>query len=390
MSGSARQACVVGIGESAYAKRGGIADRSEFQLACEAVLTACADAGLPVEEIDGFASFNDDPNTPNLLQVALGLPTLRFAGLTFGGGGGGSCGAVALAQAAVEAGKANYVVVFRAICQGQRRRYGRHYAGRLQGSYVHPFGLFAPPQMLALVVQRYMHETGTTAEQMAHVALVCRDNATRNPRAIMRDRPLTLEDYFAARFIAEPLRLHDCCLETDGACAVVVTTRERARDLKAKPIEILAAVQGSGRGWGTGALGSHNMPLDTYASANARELAGELFGSAGLQPGDIDVVQLYDHFSGMVLMTLEDFGFCGRGEAGAFVAGGGASWPNGELPMNTAGGNLSEAYIIGFNHVIEAVRQLRGQSTSQVPDARTCLVSGGAGAAPTSALILGA
>lgn len=387
MTEPGRKACIVGIGETDYAKRGGIADRSEFQLACQAILAAAADAGLPVEAIDGFASFNNDPNVPNLLQAALGIPRLRFAGMPFGGGGGGSCGGVALAQAAVESGKAETVAVFRSLCQGQARRYGQHSSSRLHGSYVHPFGLFAPPQMMALIVQRYLHETGTTIEQMAEVSLICRDNATRNPRAVMR-RPMTLEDYLASRFVAEPLRLFDCCLESDGACAVIVTTRERARDLDVRPVDILAAVQGCDPGFGTGPLGSHNMPAGSYTSVNAGVVARDLYGQADLKPEDIDVAQFYDHFSGMVLIGLEDYGFCARGEAGAFLAAGHGRWPSGRLPINTAGGNLSEAYIIGFNHVLEGVRQLRGQSSSQVEGARTCLVTGGAAAAPSSALVL--
>lgn len=388
MSRLSERASIVGIGETRYAKRGGITDQSEFALACEAILRAAADAGLPVSEIDGFTSFNDDPNVPALLQVALGTKSIRFAALTFGGGGGGSCGSVALAKAAVESGQANYVVAFKSICQGQSRRYGRHRAGRLHGSYTYPFGLFAPPQMIALMVQRYMHETGVTTEQMGEIALLCRDNASRNPRAIMRDRPMTMESYLKSRMIAEPLRLLDCCLESDGACAVIVTTQERARDLKQMPVPILAAAQGSAPLWGTGPLGSHNMPRDLYTCVNGQALAAELFGKAGLSPSDISVAQIYDHFTGMVLMALEDYGFCRRGEAGPMAADGGFRWPSGRLPINTAGGNLSEAYVIGFNHVVEGVRQMRGQSTSQVDGATTCFVSGGPGSAPTSALIL--
>ena len=383
-------ACIVGIGETEYRRWGGFPDRSEFDLACEAIMNAAADAGLPHRKIDGFTSFNDDANHPSLLQVALGTEEVRFAALTFGGGGGGSAGCVALAAAAVDSGQADYVVAFRSLCQGQAQRYGRSRPKRTHGNFVHPFGLFAPPQMAALVVRRYMEEYGVTADQMAEIALVCRDNATRNPRAVMGRRPMTREDYFASRMIADPLRLFDCCLETDGACAVIVTSLERARDLKKKPVRILAAAQGCEPLTGSSMLGSHNMPAERYAGVNARTLAQRLFADAGLTPADIDVLQVYDHFTGLVLIAFEEFGFCGRGEGGAFAAAGNLRWPNGSLPINTHGGNLSEAYVIGFNHVVEGVRQLRGESTSPVEGAETCLVTGGLAAAPTSALILGA
>lgn len=389
MTDNASKACIVGVGESEYTRWGGIADRSQFQVACQAILSAIADAGLSPADIDGFTSYSNDANDANLLQVALGIPDLRFAGMVWGGGGGGSCGAVSLATAAVESGQARTVVAFRGLCQGQTRRFGRASTGRIHENFVNPFGLFSPPLMLAIQVRRHMHLYGTTEEHLAEVAISTRANANRNPRAVMHKRPLTREIYFAARMIAEPLRLYDCCLETDGACAVVVTSRERARDLKRLPVALLAAAHGSGPGWGSGPLGSHNMPDADYASANSRRLARELFERAGVTPRDIDVVQIYDHFSGMVLMALEDYGFCGRGEGGPFVAEGNIRWPDGKLPLNTAGGNLSEAYVHGFNHIAEGVRQIRGESTSQVADAELCLVSGGLGVAPTSGLILG-
>jgi acetyl-CoA acetyltransferase len=243
--------------------------------------------------------------------------------------------------------------------------------------------------MLALLVKRYMHLYGTKPEQMAEIALNARANANRNPKAVMYSRPLTLEDYMRGRWIAEPLRLYDCCLETDGACAVVVTSRDRARDVKSRSVDILAVAHGSGPGWGSGPLGSHNMPEDDYLSTNGKRLATELFATAGLSPKDIDVAQIYDHFSGLVLMALEDYGFCGSGEAGEFISGGRIR-PDGKLPLNTSGGQLSEAYVHGMNLLIEGVRQLRGDSTTQVKGARTCLVTGGLGVSPTSGTILGA
>jgi len=386
----ASEACIVGIGHTAFTRWGGIQNKSEFDLAFEAVLRAAADAGLDPAAIDGFTSFSEDATDPALLQVALAAPLLRFSSMVWGGRGGGTCGALAHAVAAVEGGYADHVVIVRSLCQGQTRRYGHYFDRRPHTNFVAPFGLFAPPQMMALLVQRYRYEHGLTERQMAAIALACRANAQDNPAAVMRGRPLTMEAYLASRMVAEPFRVPDCCLETDGACAILVTSWARARDLRQHPVRVLAAAQGSGPHWGSGPLGSHNMPLENYGGCNVEVVAEEVFGRAGLRPADISVAQIYDHFTGLVLLSLEGFGFCGRGEAGAFVEAGGIDWPDGRLPINTAGGSLSEAYVHGLNLLIEGVRQMRGQSTRQVKDAQTAFVCGGTGVAPGSAAILAA
>lgn len=386
--GAQRTPCIAGIGQSEYTRWGGIMDRSQFQVTAEAVLSALADAGLTVRDVDGFASFSNDANEGPVMQATLGVPELRWSSMVWGGGGGGSCAAVAQACAAVESGHAETVVVYRGLCQGQGRRFGQAGLARTHGNFIMPYGLFAPSQMLALMMRRFMHERGIGHEPMTEVALSFRANANRNPNAIMHERKMTRDDYFASRWIAEPFRLFDCCLESDGAAAVVVTSRERAADLKSSGVEILAAGHGSGPGWSTGPLGAQNMPDDDYASTNNRRIAKELFAKAGLTPSDIDVAQIYDHFSGLVLMALEDFGFCAPGEGGDFVESG-AIRHGGTLPLNTSGGQLSEAYVHGVNLIIEGVRQLRGTSTSQVVGAETCLVTGGLGVAPTSAIVLG-
>lgn len=386
---SERKACLVGLGQSEYTRWGGIKDRTQFQVTAQAVAAAIRDAGLRPTDIDGFASFSDDANSAPQMAVALGVPNMRWMSMVWGGGGGGSIGALSQAVAAVESGQAEAVVVYRGLCQGQSRRFGKAYAARPAGSFVNPFGLFAPPYMLALLVQRFMHLYPITELHLAEVALNARANANRNPKAVMYDKPLSLAQYLEGRWISEPLRLYDCCLETDGACAVVVTTRERARDLKQPLIEVLGSVHGSGPQWGHGPLGSHNMPDADYASSNSRGLAKTLYARAGVSPADIDVAQIYDHFSGLVLMALEEFGFCGPGESGAFVESGAIRWDSGKLPINTSGGQLSEAYVHGMNLLAEGIRQLRGESTSQVPDARVCLVTGGLGVSPTSSAIIG-
>lgn len=389
MANIANQACIVGIGETEYARYGGLKDRTEFDLACQAIGAAAENCGLRSDEVDGFACYSDTELDASLLQLSLGIPDLRFSGAVWGGRGGGSCGALALAVQAVETGQANYVAVFRSLCQGRSRRYGQFYAQRMHSDMLGPYGLFSAAQSLALVAQRYRHEYGFEDQDLASIAMTFRDNAQRNPRAVMYGKPLTLEQYFRSRPIADPFRLHDCCLETDGACAVIVTTHERANDLAKLPVKVLAAVQGGDYGWGTGAMGSHNMPGDSYITGGQRQLAKRLFAQAQLNPDDIDVAEFYDHFSALVFLTLEDFGFCGRGEGVDFIRAGHAVWPNGKMPINTHGGSMSEAYVHGMNHIVEGVRQLRGESTSQVADARTCLVTAASEISPSSAAILG-
>lgn len=383
------EACIVGLGETEYRRWGGIADKSELRLSCEAIMTAAADAGLELSQIDGVVSYAMDRNDPAFLQDTIGLPNIRFASMVWGGGGAGSCAALQHATAAVESGAADYIAVFRGLCQGQSARYGKFNAARHGNNFLAPFGMFSPPIMMAPLIQRYMHQFGIKQEHLGEIALNGRANAARNPRAVMRDRPLTMEQYLSARVIASPLRLYDCCQENDGACAVIVTTMERARDLKKKPVRILAAAHKNPPGWGAGPVGTHNMRIEDYGAGNCVAVAKEVFGRAGVTPADIDVAQVYDHFSGLVLMSLENFGFCGRGEAGDFVSSGRIR-ADGELPINTSGGHLSEAYMHGFNLVVEGARQIRGESTTQIRDAELCLVTGGSAAPLPSAAILGA
>lgn len=380
-------ACIAGVGESVYAKWGGVADRSELSLALEAVSNAARDAGIPTGEIDGFASYSNDANLPAQMQLGLGAPVLRHASMAWGGGGGGLLGAVAHAAAAVEAGHARCVAVFRAIAQGQQGRLGK--GGKPGPTYnaTAPFGLLIPDQQAALMMQRHFHDHGTSPDTLAEIALVCRANAQSNPRALMRGRPLDRAAYFASRPISEPLRLLDCCLESDAAAAVLVTEADRSADLPRPAVHILAAGAGGGPGWGMGFLGGHNMPAARYSHGNAEELGAELFARAGVGPGDVQVAQFYDAFTPMVVQALGDYGFCDHDEVAGFVASG-ALRRGGRLPINTAGGSLSEAYVHGANLLVELVRQLRGESVNQVDGARLGFIAGGPGVAPTSAAIL--
>jgi len=408
VSGAGRAPCLVGVGETRYAKWGGITGTSEYRLAVEAILAAIADAGMTPDDVDGLASFAEDRNDATFVAADLGLPELRYASLSWLPGGGGACAAVANAAMAVESGAAEAVVVYRSLCQGQFRRFGqgpgnmparvgpprvphvRRATSLLEAhvAFTMPFGMFSPPIAYAMVLRRHMHRFGTTVEQMGQVAVTTRAHASRNPRAVMGTRPMTMDDYLASRMVSEPFRLFDCCLENDGACAVVVTTAERAVDTTKRPVALLGSAQGALRGFGHGQYSNVGMPDDDYSSSGARGVATRLWSHAGVGPGDVDVAQIYDHFTGLVLLSLEDFGFCGRGEGGPYAASGALAWPDGALPTNTHGGSLSEAYIHGLNHVVEGVRQLRGESTCQVEGAETCLVTSAAGV-PTSALVLG-
>ena len=385
----ADKTAIVGIGTTDYARHGGIMDRTEFRLCCDAIIAAATDAGIDVTEIDGFCSYAFERHEPVQVQVALGIPELRFSNLVWGAGGGGCSGAVMNAALAVHAGICRHVVVYRSLCQGQYTRYGQYKSRVAGGSFISPFGLMSPAQMVALTFRRHMHLYGTPAAALGHVAVAFREHAQRNPAAVQHGKPLDLAAHAAARKIADPFGLYDCCLETDGAGALIVTSRERARDLKQRPVRILAAAQASGPGWGLGPMGSHNMPVDDYHTTNSRAVGRALFGMAGLTPADLDCAQIYDAFSGLVIMALEDFGICKPGEAAAFVMAGNLSWAKkGKLPSNTSGGLLSEAYLHGLNLVIEGVRQMRGTSTSQVEGAETCLVTSGGAMGHKSGLIL--
>lgn len=391
---SATTANIVGIGQTPYRRRGGWGGESELGLAARAILNAADDAGIPVREVDGLCSFanempGEDAYGASLLQVTLGLPALKHASFVWCAGGGGACAALGNAVAAVQARHANVVAVVRAVRQAEDARYGQFNPRRPFFNWSAPAGAFSPVHLFALWMQRHMHEYGTRQDHLAAIALNARRNANRNPLALFHDKALTADDYAAGRMISEPFRVFDCCLESDGAAAVLVTTRERARDMRHRGVEVLALGQGSDPGWGAGPLGSHNMPNDTYTTGNLRTFATELFARAGLSRDAVDVAQIYDAFTGMVLFTLEDFGFCGRGESGDFVADGHIGFPGGSLPVNTSGGHLSEAYVHGMNLLVEGVRQMRGSSTSQVSDAEVCLVASAAGLSPSSAALLG-
>jgi acetyl-CoA acetyltransferase len=386
----AGRAAIVGIGRTAYGTRGEFAARGTLALAAEAIANACADAGISPVDVDGYSSFADDSATPDLLYTAFGAKRLRYTGMTWSGGGSAIGGAFLHAAMAVATGQAEAVVVHRSICQGEGGRFGRlpiQNGFSPEISFVGPYGLLAPAHFMALAARRHMYRYGTTIDHFAEVAMNARLMAAANPDARFRE-PITIEEHHASRPIADPLRLLDCCMESDVAGAIVIVAAERAADLPQPPVFVQAAVVGGSYRYGSGMVSNHNMPDDDFASAGQRGIARELWRLSGLSPADVDVAMLYDHFTPMVVMGLEDFGFCGIGEGGPFVAAGNLR-VGGALPTNTHGGNLAEVYAHGITHYLEAVRQLRGTSSTQIGGAEVVLVAGGGGSAATSAVLLG-
>ena len=376
---------VAGVGESKYYKRGQ-APVPEFKLAVEAITKAAADAGIAVTDIDGFASYSDDRNSAVRLAAALGLPELRFANMMWGGGGGGGSGAVGNAAAAIVAGYAKYVCVFRALAQGQFGRFGQAPPVKTisgPAAYTLPYGMAVPAHWVALRTRRFMHDHRINQDPLRAVAMADYYHAQFNPRAVMYGHPLTREEYDNSRWIAEPFHLYDCCMENDGAAAIILTSAERARDLKQKPVYVMAAAQGAPfRGWAN----AENAP--DYASSNFKTLAPRLYQMAGITPKDVDVAQVYEHFSGAVMISMVEHGFCKPDEVMEFVTFENITAPNGKLPINTSGGNIAECYMHGLELVTEAVRQCRGTSTCQKPGAKISLVASGPMVAPVSDLIL--
>jgi len=380
-------AAIAGIGESTYYERGR-SPHTEFQLACIAIRRAVEDAGLELAEIDGFVSYMDARNDPIRLARVLGVRELRWTGSPWSGGGNNSCAAIQAADAAVTAGYARHVVVFRALAQGQFGRFGRSGGGE-SGYLGGPFawnaiyGLTTPAQQCALHTARFMHDHGISQEALCEISLACHANAQRNPRALRHGKPLTREAYHASRWIVTPFHLYDCCPENDGAAAAVVTTSERARDLAQRPAAIVAAAQGTGPAFGT-------YTQATLGSSHYAQVGQHLWEHAGVTAADVDVAQFYENFTGPVLMAMCEMGFAPPEGIEEFVSGGALQGPDARLPFNTSGGNIGEAYIHGFEMINEAVRQIRGTSTCQAPDVERALVVGGPGYSPGSAVLFGA
>ena len=378
------RAAIAGIGQTEFSKASG---RSELQLACEAVKAALDDAGLSPRDVDGLVTFTLDSNEEAEVARNLGIPMLTmFSRVPYGGGG--ACAVVMQAAMAIATGAADVVVCYRAF----NERSGMRFGGPGMASamlppwldWYGPYGLLSPAAWVALHARRYMHEYGVTNEDFGRISVVDRKHAATNPAAWFYQRPITLEDHQQSKWIVEPvLRLLDCCQESDGGVALVVTTPERARDLRQRPAVITAAAQGAAA---DGEMMTSYYREEITGLPEMGVVAKKLWADSGLTPADIQTAFLYDHFTPFVLVQLEELGFCGRGEAKDFATIEHLSL-GGRLPINTSGGLLGEAYIHGMNGITEAVRQIRGTSCNQVADVEHVLVTAGTGC-PTSALIL--
>jgi acetyl-CoA acetyltransferase len=380
------EAVICGIGETEFSKNSG---RSELQLACEATRSAILDAGIRPSDVDGMVTFTLDNTDDIEIARAVGIGELTFYS-QIPHGGGAAIGVIHQAAMAVATGAANYVVCYRALNGRSGRRYSEGVSGELvtsdtiHWSYYMPFGLMTPASWVAMFTQRYMYETGTTSLDLAQVCVSQRKHAVRNPAAFFYEKPLTIDDHQKARMIVDPLRLFDCCQETDGGCACIITTPERARDLDAAGALIRGVAQGAGA--------EQEVMTSFYRESIAQipemdSVARQCYEISGLTPEDIDAAIIYDAFSSIVLWQLESFGFCKPGEAKDFIKDGNLEL-GGRLPINTHGGQLSEAYIHGMNGVNEGVRLIRGDSKNQPAKNNHVLVTAGIGV-PTSGMILG-
>ena len=380
------QAAIVGIGQTEFSKNSG---RSELQLAAEAVKAALDDAGLSPSDVDGMTTFSMDTSQEIEVARAVGIGDLSFfSRIEYGGGA--AIGVMHQAVMAVATGAAETVVVYRAFNERSGRRYslgiseGIVTADLIHWSWYLPFGLLTPASWVAMFTRRYMHEYGCTSLDLAQVAVSARKHAVNNPDAFFYGRSLTVEEHQSSRMIADPLRLYDCCQESDGGAACVVTSVERARDLPHPPAVIRGAAQGAGADQEN--MTSFYRP-DISSLPEMDLVSKQVYEMSGLGPDDVDAAILYDAFTPIVFFQLESFGFCARGEAKDFVKGGNLE-VGGRLPTNTNGGQLSEAYIHGMNGVNEGVRLIRGTSVNQPDRADHVLVTGGVGV-PTSGMVLG-
>ncbi|MXR37507.1 lipid-transfer protein [Rhodobacteraceae bacterium CH30] len=388
MNSLSSQVAIVGLGATEFSKDSG---RTEIRLATEAVLAALADAGIDPAEVDGLCTYSVDNNPEREVFRQIGGKELKFFART-PEGGGAACAPFLHGMMAIATGVANVVVVYRAMNERSWYRFGAGMQGKeadpffetTNFGYYIPHGLVSPASWVAMSAQRYMHEFGATSEDLGRIAVAARDFAATNPKAFFYGKPITLEDHQNSRWIAEPLRLLDCCQESDGAVAMVLVSREYAKKLKQTPVFLKAAAQGT--------YEDQQMMTSYYRGSitglpEAGLVARQLWQMSGLSPKDVQTAVIYDHFTPFVLPQLEEYGFAGRGEAKYFIREGRHA-RGGDLPINTHGGQLGEAYIHGMNGVAEAVRQVRGDAVNQVKGVKNALVTAGTGV-PTSGLIVG-
>ena len=378
MYGFAGRTAITGIGTTELSRHAG---RTELQLACESIRAALADTRLAPADVDGLVSYTVDPVEETELVRAIGFDEIAWSSRV-PYGGGGSMGVLLHAAAAVASGAADVVVAYRAIrARSGATRFGEAklapsptsgHSGTTATQWCRPYGLLTPASWFSLNCTRYMHRFGVTSADFGRAVVQLRAYAATNPAAWGHGNPITLADHQQSRWIAEPcIRLFDCCQETDGSVAVVVTSTERARDLGAVPVTIAA---GGGAARFEQEIATDHYLADLSVMEGSVALARRLFDRSGIARDDIDAAMIYDAFSPLLFMQLEALGFCALGEAKDFVADGNLAI-GGSLPTNTNGGLIGEGYIHGLNLVVEAARQLRGVAVNQVADARTILVT---------------
>lgn len=367
------RAAIAGVGYTPFTAS---TDQSILALAADACAAALADAGLPASKVDGVASFMvlGDSVPAQSVATTLGLGETRLL-LDLDLGGQAPCYLVSLAASAIENGQASAVLIFRAMKGRSGARVGSMSFTGPGGQYRYPIGYSAYMMYIAMWAQRFLYETGQDEGDLAAVALAQRAYATLNPRAFRRGE-LSPQQYFDAPYVVAPLRAPDCTVEIDGACAVLVTSLDVARDLRHLPAVVAAGGYRAGPRSGLD-IGDH-LEWPDYTRNYTSLLCPDLFSRAGITPGDLDFAEIYDCFSSTVLMGLEGSGICERGASGAFVRSGGTAL-DGALPVNTHGGLLSEGYLHGMNTVCEAALQIQGRGEArQVARHETCLVTSGA------------
>jgi acetyl-CoA acetyltransferase len=371
-------AAIAGVGHTEFSRAAG---RSELQLATEAISAALDEVGLSPADVDGIVSYTIDPVEETELVRSIGFQEIGYSS-RIPYGGGGSMGTLLHAASAIASGAAEVVVAYRAIrARSGATRFGAaksavsptsQHSGSTAMQWAMPFGVMTPASWMSFNATRYMHRYGVTSRDIGKAVVQLRAYALNNPAAWGYQRPMTLEDHQNSRWIAEPsMRLFDCCQETDGSVALIITSSERARDLTPVPVKIAAA---AGAALFEQEIASDHYLPDLAHMAGSAALANRLFGDFGFTRDDIDVAMIYDAFSPILLMQLEALGFCGPGEAKDFIAEGNLG-PDGKLPTNTNGGLIGEGYIHGLNLVLEAVRQLRGTAVNQIAGPATALVT---------------
>lgn len=373
---------VAGVGLRQYKR--GASPLPERSVLVEAIVAACDEAGFDPADIDGFVSYGDDKNEPVRLMPELGMRELRWSSQVWGGGGGGIAAAFGVAASAILTGQASAVVVFRALVEGSSGRMSAAVMAHHLNDHLLASGVVSPAQACAIRAMRLYEHYGVPRDIVDDLVRASYHHGSRNPEAVSYGQTFDVETLRTSRLIAEPFHLFDCSRENDGAGALLLVSAERARDLAKSPIYLLGCTQGAQAGWGDLL---ENDDADQYATGGFRSVARRLYAETGLSPTDIDVVQLYENFDAQGVMALIDHGFCSYENAAEVIRFGNLIADGGRLPINTAGGNLAQGFIHGIGLPIEAVRQLRGESSNPVAGARTCLLTGGPGSPTVSSAI---